>query len=306
MSASPVPGASTVSEPPSVRGPWATARDLVTLTKPSINRMCVLMTAGGLALAPVAIGGWRTVWALLGTAMAVAAANALNMWWERDSDRYMKRTKDRPLAAGRLAPKAALTFGLTLSVAAMAVLALGTNLATTLLGLAALLSYVLVYTPLKYRSPLALFVGAFPGAAPPLMGWTAATGTIDPAGLVLFGTLLAWQMPHFIAIAVFRRHDYAAAGIRAVPVVRGNRVAKHQALAWSLALLAVSVLLTPLGVTSWLYAATAAVAGLAFVALAAAGYRAASDARWAYRFFLLSLIYLPVLVVGLVLDVMLL
>lgn len=292
-------------QPARGRSPWATARDYWLLTKPSINRMCLITAAGGIALAPGAIGAWGVVWALLGTALAVGSANALNMWWERNTDRAMKRTQDRPLAARRISDVGALAFGVALGVLAVVVLGAGTNAATTLVGLFALLSYVLVYTPMKYRSPLALVIGAIPGAAPPLMGYTAVTGAIDPVGLALFATLFAWQMPHFLAIAVFRRHDYAAAGIRTVSVVRGNHVAKVQALLWSLVLLATSVALTPLGVTGALYAGAAVVLGLAMIAYAALGFRATNDARWAYRYFALSLIYLPVLVLALVLDVVL-
>jgi len=278
-------------------------RDYVALTKPAINRMCLLMTAGGLALAPNPVGAWRFIWALVGTALAVASANALNMWWERESDRLMKRTEDRPLAQGRISEGGALAFGGALGLVAIVVLALGTNPLTTALGVFALASYVLVYTPLKYRSPLALVVGAIPGAVPPLMGWTAATGTLDPAGAVLFATLLVWQMPHFIAIAMFRKHDYAQADIRVVTVVRGNRVAKWQAIAWAAVLLPTSLLLTPLGVTSWLYATVAAIAGAVFLGYAILGLRARSDARWARRLFLASLLYLPILVAGLITDV---
>lgn len=285
------------------RRPTDVIRDYVSLTKPSINRMCLLMTAGGLALAPTAVETWRFVWALVGTALAVASANALNMWWERGSDRLMKRTQDRPLAAGRISDNGALTFGVAIGALSIVILALGTDPLTTALGVFALVSYVLVYTPLKYRSPLALVVGAIPGAVPPLMGWTAATQTLEPAGLALFATLLVWQMPHFIAIAMFRKHDYAAAGIQVVTVVRGNRVAKWQAIAWTVALIPTSLLLTPLGVTGALYAAFAGVAGLAFLFIAVRGLYARNDARWAYRLFFASLIYLPVIVTGLILDV---
>ena len=290
------------------RGPLDVVRDYVALTKPSINRMSLLMTAGGLALAPREVGVWAFVWALVGTALAVGSANALNMWWERGSDRLMKRTADRPLAAGRISDTGALAFGLAIGALAVLVLALGTNALTTALGVFALASYVVVYTPLKYRSPLALVVGAIPGAVPPLMGWTAATATLDPAGLALFGTLFVWQMPHFIAIAIFRKHDYAAAGIRVVTVVRGNTAAKRQAVAWAALLLPVSLALTPLGVTSWLYAAVAGAIGVAFLGYAALGLRTAAlpDARWAYRLFIGSLLYLPALVAGLILDVTLL
>jgi protoheme IX farnesyltransferase len=285
-------------------GPWHTVRDYAALTKPSINRMCLLMTAGGLALAPTGLSPARVIAAMLGTALAVASANALNMWWERATDGFMKRTEDRPLVRGRISPRGALVFGLVLGVIAMATLAIGTNLATTLLGAFALLSYVLIYTPLKYVTPLALVVGAIPGAMPPLMGWTAATGSIDPAGLVLFATLLVWQMPHFIAITIFRRHDYARAGIRTVAVVRGNTVAKWQALAWSLALIPVSVLLTPLGVTGTLYLTVSLVLGVIYAGYAVVGLRSSNrDAAWAYRYFFISLLYLPLLVAALVVDV---
>ncbi len=281
----------------------ASMRDYVALTKPSINRMCLLMTAGGFALAPGQIALGPAIWALIGTALTVGSANALNMWWERETDKLMKRTQDRPLAAGRLEQPRALVFGIAIGIVGLVVLALGTNGWTTALAAAALLSYVLVYTPLKYVSPLALFVGAIPGAIPPLLGWAAVTNTIDLAGLALFGTLLAWQMPHFIAIAIFREHDYRAAGIKTVPIVRGHRAAKWQALAWTVVLLPVSMALLPLGTAGWIYGGTALACGIGFGAVVVAGFWARSDARWAYRLFAASLVYLPVLVAGLVIDV---
>jgi len=291
-----------LADPARGRPRWALARDLWALTKPSINRMCLLTAAGGMAMAPAALGPWQIVWALLGTALAVGSANALNMWWEREADQLMKRTRDRPLPAGRVPDPVALGFGIALGLGATVTLAFGTNLATTAVGLLALGSYVLIYTPLKYKTPLALVVGAIPGAAPPLMGWTAATGSFDAAGLVLFATLFVWQMPHFLAIAIFRKHDYAEAGIQTVSVVRGVRAAKVQALLWAIPLGPVSALLTPLGVTGTGYAVVALVAGAAMALYAAAGFRARSDARWAYRLFGLSLVYLPVLIIALVLD----
>ncbi|PKQ15422.1 MAG: protoheme IX farnesyltransferase, partial [Actinobacteria bacterium HGW-Actinobacteria-8] len=148
MSHSAPPLDRVAGEARNARGPIDVVRDYVTLTKPSINRMCLLMTAGGLALAPDAVDGWRFVWALIGTALAVASANALNMWWERDSDRLMKRTQDRPLAAKRISDNGALAFGVAIGALSVVVLALGTNPLTTALGVFALISYVLVYTPL--------------------------------------------------------------------------------------------------------------------------------------------------------------
>lgn len=288
------------------------ARDYVALTKPAINRMCLLMAAGGMFLAnghlpgAVPLGVGTALLGLLGTALAVASANALNMWLERDSDKLMRRTKDRPLAARRISADGALLFGVALGVVSVAVLALATNLATTLIGLLAIVSYVGIYTPLKYKAPLALVVGAIPGAVPPLMGWTAVTGTLDAPGLVLFAVLFVWQMPHFIAISVVRRRDYDLAGIRTVPGVRGLTVAKWQALAWSVLLVPTSLALCLTGVAGMVYGITAGVASVGFLVMTALGLRDhGTENRWAHQLFLASLIYLPVLIAGLAIDVLL-
>lgn len=296
----------------SSRGPMAVVRDYVALTKPAINRMCLLMTAGGMFLAPrdaaggFGIGLGAALLALLGTALAVASANALNMWLERDSDRLMRRTKDRPLAARRISENGALVFGIALGVASVAILALATNVATTVIGLLAIASYVGVYTPMKYQHPLALVVGAVPGAVPPLMGWTAVTGTLDTPGLILFAVLFVWQMPHFIAISVVRRRDYDEAGIRTVPGVRGLAVAKWQALGWSLLLIPTSLALVATDVAGMVYGVVAAISGAAFLVMTAVGLGDhAAENRWAQRLFVASLIYLPVIIAGLTLDVLL-
>jgi protoheme IX farnesyltransferase len=293
---------SSIAQPTPPRSPLATLRDYATLTKPSITRMCLLMTGGGLWLAP-GVATWTTILgALIGTALAVGSANALNMWWERDSDRLMVRTRTRPLAESRISARSALVFGIAVGVVGLALLEFTTNALTAALGFIALASYVLVYTPLKFHTPLALVIGAIPGAMPPLMGWTAVTNSLDAPGLVLFGILLLWQMPHFLAISLFRKHDYARAGIRIVPVVRGDEVARRQAVAWATGLVPVSLLLTPLGVTGTLYLVTALVAGLAFLGFALTGLRQTTTPSWAYRFFIASLIYLPLLTAGFVLD----
>lgn len=290
--------------------------DYLALTKPGIVRMCLLMTAGGLWLAPGSTAwssglGSTPMWstwlaALVGSSLAVASANAFNMVWEREGDRKMSRTRNRPVAAGRLGVVASSVFAGVLGLAAMLVLALGTNLLTAGLAAFALLSYVLVYTPLKRVTPLALVIGAVPGAVPPLLGWTAVTNSLDLPGAVLFGILLIWQMPHFLAIAMFRKQDYADAGIRCVPVVRGESVAKIQAIAWALVLIPVSVALTPLGVTGAFYLVVALVAGLAFLAFALVGLGREGKAgtRWARQLFGLSLVYLPVLTLALVVDLL--
>ncbi len=280
--------------------------DYLALAKPGIVRMCLLMTVGGLWLAPRAGAIEWSVWvaALVGSSFAVASANAFNMVLERDGDRLMTRTRNRPLAARRLGVARASIFAGALGVAAMIVLWLGTNPLTTALAAFALLSYVLVYTPLKRVTPLALVIGAVPGAVPPLLGWTAITNSLDLPGAVLFGILLVWQMPHFLAISIFRKQDYAAAGIRCVPVVRGETVAKIQAIAWAVLLIPVSVALTPLGITGNFYLVVALLAGLGFLGFALVGLRreGLADLRWARQLFAVSLVYLPVVTVALVVD----
>lgn len=277
-------------------------RDFIALTKPSIVRMCLVTTVGGLVLAPGEIGIGSAIAAVVGTALAVAGANAFNMWWERDLDAKMGRTKRRPLPARRLPPVLALRFAWMLALAGVAVLAIGTNVTTTVLGGLAIALYVLVYTPLKTRTPLALVIGAVPGAAPPLLGWTAVTDSVDLAGLVLFGILFAWQIPHFLAIALYRQSEYAAAGIRVVPIVRGAAVAKIQAVAWAMVLVPISLMLVPLGVAGGTYLLGAFLLGTGFLAWSFTGLHDEAGVRWARGFFLASLVYLPALVLVLVLD----
>ncbi|RMG98036.1 MAG: protoheme IX farnesyltransferase [Deltaproteobacteria bacterium] len=277
--------------------------DFLALTKPGVTRMCVLTTAGAMLLAPASIGPVRAVAVVLGVAAVVAGANAFNMWLERDTDGKMGRTRRRPLPAGRLSAREALIFAGLSSLAGIATLAVAANLLTAALGALALVGYVAVYTPLKYRTPLALAIGAIPGAAPPLLGWTAVTGELTGPGLVLFGILLCWQIPHFLAIALFRGRDYAQAGIRTVPLVRGVPMAKIQAVAWSMVLVPVSLMLAPLGVAGWLYVYGAFALGIGFMAYAFLGLDDAAGDRWARRFFFASLAYLPLLTIFLAADV---
>lgn len=288
-----------MSESPKV----ATWRDYLLLSKPGIVRMCAITTAGGLYLAPES-SDW-TVWlgALLGSSFMVAAANAMNMVQERSSDRYMARTRARPTVTGSISPGQGYGFAAVSALLGTLLLGALTTPMALALGWFALVSYVWVYTPLKRRTPLALVIGAVPGAIPPLLGWTCATGKLDLPGLVLFGILLVWQMPHFIAIALYRKEDYQAAGIRTVPLVRGDRVAKIQAMAWAGLLLPVSLGLTLLGVTGYLYLIVATLLGVIFLGWSATGLRSGADAVWARRFFFASLIYLPALMLALALDV---
>ncbi len=278
-------------------------RDLVALTKPRITLMVILTAAGGLALAPGRLDALSIALMLAATAMVVGAANTLNCWLERDVDKHMARTKRRPLPAGRMEAKHALWLGLALGAISVPILAVVANPLTGLLGAIALVSYVWVYTPLKQRSPIALAVGAIPGAMPPLMGWTAATGELGAPGLALFGILFLWQMPHFIAISLFRQQEYTRAGIKVLPAVRGDGVAKLHAALYAGALVPVSLLLVPLGIAGTGYLVAAAVLGVAFFAWSLVGLRRAAGNRWARQLFLASLVYLPLLFAALAIDV---
>ncbi|MEN9528373.1 MAG: hypothetical protein RI932_246 [Pseudomonadota bacterium] len=280
-------------------------RDYYELTKPRINLFCLLMTLGGLALAPQSVS-WVTVLAtLVGTAFSVGSANTLNMYWERDTDKLMKRTALRPLATGRISSFNALVFGLVLAVASVVILAQWVNSLTAALSLFALLSYVLVYTPLKRVTPHALLIGAVPGAMPPLLGWTAAANEISFPGLVLFAILLIWQIPHFIAIAVNHQNDYKNAGIKTWPGERGLRPATIQALSYSIALLPVSLLLCQADIAGSIYGLTAFALGLWMIWMSLRGFKPEKHVAWARQLFLVSLVYLPVLTISLAIDVLL-
>jgi protoheme IX farnesyltransferase len=285
-----------------IASPTSLARDLLDLAKPRITALVVMTTGAGLALAPQSLRPLPALLFLAGTALLVAAANTLNCWLEIDTDALMSRTRNRPLPAGRLRPTTALTSGVVLAAIALALLWGSTNALTTGLGLLALVSYVAIYTPLKRRSPWALVVGAVPGALPPLMGWTAATAEINTPGLVLFGLLFFWQLPHFIAIALHFQEDYARGGLAVLPIAHGERTARWHLFGSSVALLVFSAMAKPLGVAGLAYTITALSLGAGFVALALVGVRDGSDSAWSRRAFLYSLVYLPVVLGALLID----
>jgi protoheme IX farnesyltransferase len=272
--------------------PLAGARDLLQLSKPRLSGLVVLTCAGGLALAPGEIALARAILSVLGTAAVVGAANALNSWVERDSDGLMRRTRDRPLPAGRVEPMVALALGVAVPLFAIPVLALVANPLTALLAFVALVTYVLVYTPMKKRSTLALFVGAIPGSIPPLMGWTAVTGRLDAGGLALFALLFFWQLPHFLAISIYLAEDYARGGLVVFSLVHGERATRAWIAATSLGLVATPSALAALGVATPASAAVATALGAALAAYAFSGLGRAGG-RWARSFFLATLAYLP-------------
>lgn len=290
MNSSASPLAETAIATPSVR-----LADLVALTKPRITLTVMATTLGGFFLGQPHPAPGLLAAVVVGTWLVVGGANALNMYLERESDRFMKRTALRPLPAGRMAPGVALGFGLALTFVALLVLTFGANPAAGLLAAVANTSYVLLYTPLKPRSSVAVWVGAVPGAIPPLLGWAAATGGVDAVGLSLFAILFFWQVPHFHAIALFRQEEYARAGLKVLPLERGDVVTRQRIAFWSVVVLAVTVGPYALGLSSSAYLAVALALGVPFTLLSLWGLRGQVGARWAHKVFGFSIPYLVAL-----------
>ncbi len=239
---------------------------------------------------------------LIGTALVAAGTNAWNQVRERDVDARMARTRRRPLPSGRLTPRAAAWFASVISVAGVAYLAATVNALTAGLAALTLVSYVLIYTPLKRRTSLNTLVGAVPGALPIVGGWTAAGGRLGDAAFALFWILFLWQLPHFLALAWLYRDDYRGAGLRMLGAEdeSGTRTGR-MALLYALALLPISLLPTLLGVTGAAYFYGALVLGVVYAAAGAALLPAATPAR-AWRLFFVSILYLPSLLTLMVVD----
>ena len=282
--------------------PVTRLRDLVELGKPRLSLLVLFTAATGVWFAPSALSLPRTVFFLVATAALVSAANTLNCWIETELDGRMHRTRNRPLPAGRMEPRVAFVSGLTVATLSLSALLVATNGLTAVLGVVALLSYVLVYTPLKRVTPWAVLVGGIPGALPPLMGWTASTDMFAARGWLLFGILFLWQLPHFLAISLYLKDDFRRGGIRVMPLVFGDRITRAWLFTFTVALVGVSLLPEPLGMSSRGYTVTAAVIGLAFLGMAGLGLRSGADRAWATRTFGFTLIYLPVLITALVLG----
>jgi len=279
--------------------PLGQLRDIVLLSKPRLSTLVMVTCAGGMWLAPGSIAPVRALLAVLATAAVVGAANALNCYLERDLDARMRRTRDRPLPAGRLDPMVALGLGVLVPTFAIPVLALAAGPLTALLALVALGTYVLVYTPLKRRTPLALFVGTIPGAIPPAMGWATVTGRLDAGAWALFMVLAAWQLPHYLAVSLYLQDDYGRAGLPVFARVHGEAVTRRAILGTTAFLAIASLLPVAAGVAGRAYAAAAALLGAGLLWHALLGLR--GRARWARGFFLSTLAHLTALFAALAL-----
>ena len=272
-------------------------RDLIVLTKVRVNALVVATTAGGYYMAAPAAIDWVTlILTCLFTALVASGASAINQVDERDTDRLMTRTRERPIAADRMTPATGRLIAVALSSAGLAGLWLVSNIEATLVALATLVTYALVYTPLKRRSSLSTVVGAVPGALPPLIGWAAAGGslaTLPPWSL--FGFMFLWQLPHFLAIAWIYRDEYARAGLPMLPVIDAEgAMTGRQAVLWAITIVPVSELPFLVGLTTGAYAVGALILGVGQLALAIrfARRRSLGTAR---TLFYGSITYLPLL-----------
>ncbi len=269
------------------------ARDLVETTKPRILVLVMLSTFVGFFLAADKFSASLFFHTLLGTAFVCASCNSLNQLLEIGSDAKMRRTQNRPLPAGRLQPGEVLVFGMVLGLDGLLYLSIAVNVLTALVGAVALASYLFIYTPLKRKTPWCTTVGAVPGAAPVLMGWAAARGSLDLGGWILFIIVFLWQLPHFYAIAMMYSEDYAAAGMPMLPAYN-MRMANRQITFYSLGLLFVSILPALMGLAGPVYLCGALILGLLFAGM---GLGLALN-KWgvsARMVFFASIIYLPLL-----------
>jgi len=278
-------------------------RDYWVLTKPEVNFLVVISTLVGFHLATRgSLDLARLLHTLLGTLLVASGTATLNQLIERDADAQMRRTAGRPLPSGRLSATSALWFGLALSVAGGLYLWLAVNALASLLALSTLASYLLIYTPLKKRTPWCTFIGAFPGAMPPLIGWAGAAGHLSREAWVLYGILFFWQFPHFLAIAWMYREDYTRAGLQMLP--RGDAEGRTMArliVGYSLALLPISLLPTWMGHAGILYFLGTLALGLMYVHSSARLALARTNVL-AKRLLLASIVYLPLVFGLLMLD----
>jgi protoheme IX farnesyltransferase len=277
--------------------------DLLTLIRPRMNFLVLGTTMVGCCMAAQVPADWHRLPAtMLGTALCAAAASILNQVTERRYDALMARTANRPLPMGRITMKNALAFGLASAIVGGLILYYFVNHLTAFLGVFTMASYVLLYTPLKRRTSLNTVVGAIPGAIPPVMGWTAITGSLSPAAASLFAILFVWQIPHFLAIASLYREDYRKGGFRMLPVIDSSgRMTGRQIMLYSAALIPITLSPSMLGIAGRLYLVSALILGLSlmYFSYLAATRRGRIDAR---RLFVASIIYLPILLTMLMLD----
>lgn len=277
-------------------------RDFIALLKPRVMSLVVFSGLAGLLVAPGSIHPVLGAVAVFCIAVGAGASGAINMWYDRDIDAVMTRTRGRPIPMGKMPPAEALSFGVVLAVFAVALMGLAVNWAAAALLAVATLFYVFVYTMwLKRRTPQNIVIGGAAGAFPPMIGWTAVTGDVTIEPILLFALIFFWTPPHFWALALYRCGDYAKAGVPMLPVVSGARETKKQILIYTVLLLPLAVAPWCVGIAGLAYAATAVVLGLLFLAGAVAVWFDATD-KAARRLFGFSIFYLFALFAMLIAD----
>ena len=285
-------GASSTATGHLSAAPAASVADYVEILKPRVMSLVVFTGLVGLVLAPGHLHPVLAMVAVLCITIGAGAAGAINMWYERDIDRLMRRTAGRPLPTGRMAPGEALGFGTVLGVGAVMLMALAVNYVAAALLALTIGFYVFVYTIwLKRRTPQNIVIGGAAGAFPPMIGWAAVTGDVGWGAIALFAIIFFWTPPHFWALSLYRAGDYATAGVPMLPVVAGPVETKRQMLLYTLVLWPVALAPWLLGITGALYAAGAVLLSAAFTGSAILVYRDTTD-RSARRMFAFSLLYL--------------
>lgn len=279
-------------------------KDYLNVTKPGITMSNALMTFTGVWLAghghPSII---TTLAALVGSSLVVMGGCAMNNFMDRDIDQFMARTSSRPLPNGRLQPSRVLLFGTLLSVLGVVVLMLFVNDLSALMALIGLVFYVVIYTGMTKRTTtLSTVVGSISGAVPPLIGWTAITGSLSGVAWLLFAFMFIWQSPHFLSLGMRRAKEYASAGIPLLPVVHGFGPTKQQIIVWTAALIPTSLMLYEVQATGLFYLATALILGAVYLYKALKGIRAKDDFVWATDMFKYSLIYLTVMSLAMIVN----
>ncbi|HXE46608.1 MAG TPA: heme o synthase [Conexibacter sp.] len=276
--------------------------DYVTLTKPRVQLLLLLTTVATMEVAGRPSLGLILL-TLIGGALSAGGAGAVNHWYDRDIDVRMARTATRPIPAGRISPRAALTFGIALAALSFAQLSLTVNVLAAALALSGFLGYVFVYTLwLKRATPQNIVIGGAAGAVPPLVGWAATRGSLDPAALYLFAIVFYWTPPHFWALSLLMKDEYAKVGVPMLPVVRGEDETRRQITLYSALLVAITLLPFAGRLFDGIYAVCAGVLGAVFVTLAVRLQRH-PDRRAALRLYLFSLLYLALLFAAMVADV---
>jgi heme o synthase len=282
--------------------PYGELGDYIALMKPRVMSLVVFTGLAGMLAAPGHLHWLLASVAVLCIAVGAGASGAINMWYDRDIDAVMERTRERPLPRGRIAPEEALSFGVILAAGSVMMMGIAVNWVAAALLAVTVLFYVFVYTMwLKRRTPQNIVIGGAAGAFPPMIGWAAVTGGVSVESIALFLLIFMWTPPHFWALSLYRCRDYAAAGVPMLPVVSGKAETKRQMLIYTVLLIPVGMAPAVLGIAGWIYGAVALILGLVFVAAAIAVWRDETD-RSAKRMFGYSIFYLFALFALLIAD----